>query len=146
MSGWRRAQASREGLVLAAAAVASAVLMTGAVASASTTRVPKTIVGCWHRHAPALPVGTSAGVWLMKITSGGKLLAYPPGTTSCGPVPDFTGTISVAGSRLTIGPLPVCSTQGAYTWKAGAKALTLRATIDSCPSRKLLFTGAWTKT
>lgn len=147
MSGWRRAQASHEGMVLAAAAaVAFAVLVTGAVASASTMGVPKTMVGCWHRHAPALPVGTSAGLWLMKISSGGRLSAYPPGTTSCGPVPDFTGTISVAGSRLTIGPLPVCSTKGTYTWKAAAKALTLRATTDSCPSRKLLFTGTWTKT
>jgi hypothetical protein len=146
MSGWRRAQASRGGVVLAAAAVALVVLLSGAVASASTTGVPKAMVGCWHRHAPALPVGTSAGVWLMKITSGGELLAFTPGTTSCSAEPDFTSTISVAGSRLTIGQLPVCSTRGTYTWKAATKALALKAIVDSCASRKLLFTGAWTKT
>jgi hypothetical protein len=73
-------------------------------------------------------------------------LAFTPGTESCSAEPDFTGTISVAGSRVTIGQLPVCSTKGAYTWKAAGKALTLKATTDSCPSRKLLFTGAWKKT
>ena len=103
------------------------------------------MVGCWHRHAPALPVGTSAGVRLMKITSDGELLAYTPGTKNCSAQPDFTGTISVAGSHLTIGQLPVCGTKGAYTWKAAMKVLTLKATTDSCPSRRLLFTGAWKK-
>jgi hypothetical protein len=146
MSGWRRARASRGVVVLAAAAFAPPVLLNGAVASAAATGVPKAMVGCWHRHAPALPVGTSAGVWLMKITSGGELLAYTPGTKSCGAEPDFTATISAAGSRLTIGQLPVCSTKGAYMWNATAKALTLQATTDSCPSRKLLFAGAWKKT
>lgn len=71
-----------------------AVPLLGGVASASTRAVPKAMVGCWHRHAPALPVGTAAGVWLMKITSGGELLAFTPGTTSCGAEPDFTATIS----------------------------------------------------
>ena len=143
MGGWRRHVARR--VVLAASAVAVIVVLHGAVASASTTGVPKAVVGCWHRHAPALPVGTSAGVWLMKITSGGELLAFTPGTKSCSAQPDFTGMISVVGSRLMIGQLPVCSTKGAYTWMAAVRALTLKATKDSCPSRKLLFTGAWTK-
>jgi hypothetical protein len=145
MSGWRRAQASRGGVVLAAAAVALVTLLNGAVASASTRGVPRAMVGCWNRHAPALPVGTSAGVWLMKITRGDELLAFTPGTKSCSAQPDFTGTISVAGSRLTIGQLPVCPTKGAYTWKAATRALTLKATRDNCPSRKLLFTGKWKK-
>jgi hypothetical protein len=117
----------------------------GAKASDATAAVPKAMVGCWHRHAPALPVGTSPGIWLMTITRGGELLAYTPGTKSCSAEPDFTGTITVSGSRLTIGPLPVCSTKGAYAWKAAARTLTLQATTDGCPSRKLLFTGAWKK-
>jgi hypothetical protein len=145
MRGRRQAQAVRGGVVLAVAVVALIALLMGAVASASTTALPKVMVGCWHRHAPALPVGTSAGVWLMKITSGGKLAAYTPGTTRCDAFPDFTGTISVVGSRLTIGQLPVCPTKGAYTWKALKGALTLKATKDGCSSRKLLFTGLWTK-
>jgi hypothetical protein len=146
MSGWRRARVSRGAVVQAAAVVALAVLLNSEVAAASATGVPKAMVGCWHRHAPALPVGTSAGTWLIQIRSGGRLLAFTPGTTSCGGAPDFMATISVAGSRLTIGQLPVCSTKGAYSWKAAAKALTLHATTDSCASRKLLFTGVWKKT
>jgi hypothetical protein len=144
MRGWR-VQPSCGGVVLAAATAALVIVLNGAVASAATRGVPKAMVGCWSRHAPALPVGTSAGVWLMKITKGGELLAFTPGTKSCGAQPDFTGAISVAGRRLTIGQLPVCSTKGAYTWKAATKALTLKVTRDRCPSRKLLFTGAWKK-
>jgi hypothetical protein len=105
------------------------------------------MVGCWHRHAPALPVGTAAGVWLMKITSAGQLAAYTPGTTSCGAYPDFTATVSAAGSHLTIGAVPVCGTKGIYEWKAAANTLTLHATADkSCSPRTLLFTGVWKKT
>ncbi len=141
-----RTQASRGGIALAAAALALAAMWGGTVASASATRVPKSLVGCWHRHAPALPVGTPAGVWLMKLTSSGELLAYTPGTKSCSAEPDFTSTISVVGSHLTIGSLPVCSTTGKYTWKAAGKALTLKATADTCSSRKLLFAAGWKKT
>lgn len=145
MSGHRQARALRGGVVPTVGLVALVVLVNGAAASASTAGVPKAMAGCWHRHAPALPVGTSAGVWLIKLTTSGELLAYTPGTTSCNQEPDFTGRISVAGSRLTIGQLPVCPTKGAYTWKASKRVLTLKATKDSCSSRKLLFTGTWAK-
>ena len=105
------------------------------------------MVGCWHRDPPALSVGTPAGVWLIKITPAGKLAAYTPGTTSCGAYHDFTATISVAGSHLTIGSAPVCATKGVYTWKAAASTLTLHATADkSCSARTLVFTGVWKKT
>ena len=102
------------------------------------------MVGCWHRHVPALPVGVPAGVWLMKITPAGKLVTYTPGTQSCGVYSDFTATVSVAGSRLTIGSVPICATKGVYTWKAAASRLTLHATSDKgCSPRVLLFTGVW---
>jgi hypothetical protein len=82
----------------------------------------------------------------MKITSGGELLAFTPGTTSCGAEPDFTATISVLGGRLTIGPVPVCGRKGVYAWKAAARTLTLHATADkSCSARRLLSTGVWKK-
>src|SRR5262249_42196504 len=90
-------------------------LLCGA-AAASTIAVPKGLVGCWHGRVPALPVGTPAGVWRMKIRSGGELLAFAPGAKSCRAEPDFTATISVSGSRLTIGPVPVCSKKGVYAW------------------------------
>ena len=60
---------------------------------------------------------------------------------------DFTAAISVAGSHLSIGSVPVCATKGVYRWKATAGTLTLRATADkSCSARTLLFTGVWKKT
>jgi hypothetical protein len=130
-------------VVAGASLFAATLLACGAVASASGTTVPKSLVGCWHRRAPALPVGTAAGVWMMKITKSGELLAFTPGMTSCSEAPDFTGAISVAGGRLTIGPLPVCPARGTFTWKAAGRELTLEATRDGCPSRKLLFSGAW---
>ncbi len=127
-----------------ASLVAVSVLLGGGLASASTTAVPKAIVGCWHRHAPALPVGTAPGTWQIEVTRTGELRAYTPGMAAgCKLQPDFTGMISVAGRQLTIGPLPVCSAKGIFTWKAGARSLTLQATEDGCPSRKLLFSGMW---
>lgn len=117
----------------------------GTLALASAKALPKAMAGCWHRHAPALPVGTAAGVWLMQIKSG-ELSAFTPGMRSCKLEPDFTGTISVSGSHLTIGPLPVCPDKASYTWKSGATTLALKAVKDDCPSRKLLFTGVWKKT
>jgi hypothetical protein len=135
-----------------AAAVVSALVITvavavfGGAASASTRGVPKAMVGCWQRHVPALPVGTPAGVWLMKITSAGKLAAYTPGTTTCGAFSDFTAHVAVVGGNLTIGSVPVCATKGVYTWKAAANTLTLAVTADkSCSARTLLFTGVWKK-
>jgi hypothetical protein len=126
--------------------IAVAISFLGGVASASTSAVPHAMVGCWHRHVPALPVGTSAGVWLMKITSGGRLAAYTPGTTSCDERPDFTATISGSGNHLTIGSVPVCGTKGVYTWKVAANTVTLQATADkNCSPRRLLFTGVWKK-
>ena len=108
MSG-RRGRGAHGAVVVGALVVSGAVPLLDGVAFASTRPLPtRALVGCWHRHVPRrCPVGTSAGVWLMKITSGGKLAAYTPRTTSCGAVSDFTATISVSGSRLTIGSVPV---------------------------------------
>jgi hypothetical protein len=141
MSGWSRVRVCGSAPV-AVSAIAAIVLLQGGLASASTQAPPKALVGCWHRHAPALPVGTAAGVWLMRI-KGGQLSAFTPGMTSCSVSPDFTGTLSVTGGRVTIGPLPVCPTKGIYSWKIGKKSLTLKAISDTCAARKLLFTGVW---
>jgi hypothetical protein len=80
----------------------------------------------------------------MQIKSG-KLSAFPPGTTSCSDQADFVGTFSVLGSHATIGPLPVCATNGVYTWRIRGRSLALKASSDACASRKLLFTGVWKK-
>jgi hypothetical protein len=126
--------------------VTFAVMVVGGGASASSNAVPQSIVGCWKRHVPALPVGTSAGVWLVQITRAGRLNAYPPGTTNCGGSADFASTVTVAGSRFTIGKVPVCVLPGAYSWKATATTLTLHTTSDpSCSPRRILFSGVWTR-
>jgi len=71
MSGRGRGRICAQGAaVLGALVITVAVPLLSGVASASPRAVPQAMVGCWHRHVPALPVGTSAGVWLMKITSG----------------------------------------------------------------------------
>jgi hypothetical protein len=116
----------------------------GVAASGKAGTVPQALVGCWHRHVGALPVGTSAGVWLIGITRAGKLAAYAPGSPKCDASSDFTATVAVAGKHLTVGPVPVCATKGVYTWKASRNTLTLQATAEkSCALRALLFAGVW---
>jgi hypothetical protein len=117
----------------------------GLAAATRAASVPKALVGCWHRHVAASPVGTSAGIWSIAIKKGGTLAAYPPGTmTPCGAYADFTATVSVTGNRLTIGRVPVCATKGVYSWRASGNSLTLHATADkACSARALLFTGVW---
>ena len=145
MGGRRRVRALGA-VVIAALAVASAAQLAGGAAIASTTAVPKAMVGCWHRHVPGVPGLTGPGVWLMRIKSG-ELLAYTPGTRKCAGQPDFTATVAAAGSHLTIGSVPVCRTKGLYTWRASANRLTLQAKADkSCAPRRLLFSGVWKKT
>ncbi len=128
--------------VLGLAAIAPAT--ESSAAPARPAAVPTAMVGCWHRHVPALPVGTPAGTWLVGITRAGRLAAYTPGSKHCDAYFDFSTTISVNGSRLTIGKVPICPTKGTYSWKSGAGTLTLRATADvACPPRPLLFNGVW---
>ena len=141
---WRGYGRAHAAAAAAALVITLAIPVLGGVASASTRAVPKAMVGCWHRHVPALPGLSPAGVWLMRITSLGQLAAYTPGTTSCASEPDFNAIVSITGNRLTIGPVPVCATKGVYRWAATAKTLTLHATADkSCSPRTVLFNGVW---
>src|SRR5262245_42402487 len=117
-------------VVVFVSALAIAVAV-GGMASASTIGVPQAMVGCWHRHVPAVPGLTAAGIWHMKITRSGKLSTFVPGTTSCGRYADFSTSASVAGQRLTIGAVPVCGTNGVYSWHASATALTVKTVADA---------------
>jgi hypothetical protein len=142
----RQRSVGRRRVILATLLITAAAGLAGAAAATTTRTVPSALIGCWSRHVGALPVGTGPGVWLVKITKAGKLAAYTPGSTKCDGDFDFTATVSVAGSHLTIGPVPVCGTKGLYTWKASGKRLTLRAVAEkSCAARRLLFTGVWKK-
>jgi hypothetical protein len=126
-------------------AVVAIVPVAGGVAAVTTSdSVPQQLVGCWHRHVGALPVGTPPGVWLIQITRSGKLYAFTPGMTSCTGVGDFSASVSVAAHRLTIGHVPVCANKGVYSWRVSGKLLTLGAVSDhACPSRLRLFVGVW---
>lgn len=127
--------------------VAGAAFVFAAHAFAAATgahALPSKFVGCWSRRAPALPVGTAAGVWSIAIKKSGTLVAFTPGTT-CGANGDFTGAFSVNAKRLTIGRLPVCPTRGTYSWKLSGRSLTLHALADTCPARVGLFSGVWKK-
>ena len=119
----------------------------GVAAATKANRVPQQLVGCWKRHVGRLPVGTPPGVWQIEISKAGRLDAYTPGTR-CGPAAgDFTASVSAVAKRLTIGPVPVCATKGAYGWKVSGTSLTLRALADkACPARLGLFVGIWKKT
>lgn len=133
-------------LALGALVIVAALLpvVGGAVARATGAKVPQALVGCWHRHVGALPVGTPAGVWLIRISPGGKFAAYTPGSTKCNAYSDFTTSVSVAGNALKIGTVPVCGTRGVYAWKATRNTLTLRATDDKeCAPRPMLLNGVW---
>lgn len=126
------------------AAAANVPVADGVAAESRSAGAPQRLVGCWHRHVGALPVGTPAGVWSIQITRAGKLHAFTPGMTSCTGVGDFSANVSVTAGRLTIGHVPVCATNGVYGWKASGKLLTLRAVSDrACPDRLGLFVGVW---
>jgi hypothetical protein len=144
--GNQRGLGRRRLLALGAVIVATLAGVDGMAASATETKVPQAIVGCWHRHVRSLPVGTPAGTWLIRISPAGAFAAYTPGSTACGAYSDFTTAVSVVGNVLTIGTVPICGTKGVYAWKATRTALTLRATADKqCPPRQMLLNGVWKK-
>lgn len=133
-------------IVLAAAAI---VPVAGGLAAATKQHaVPQGLVGCWHRHVPALPTGVPAGVWLIAIKRRGPLGAFLPGSTSCtASYSDFTAPLSVVANRLTIGPTSnaICPSNGVYRWKLSGNSLTLAAVADkACGGIRVeLFVGVW---
>jgi hypothetical protein len=128
-------------LVLAATAAGAA---DGLARGDTTQAVPQSLVGCWSRHVPALPIGSAAGVWLIRIKSSGAFAAYTPGTTTCDAKWDFTSHVSVSSGRLTIGHVPICASNGVYAVKPARRSFALRAVSDrSCASRLGLLAGTW---
>lgn len=123
----------------------------GTAASREATRVPGSVVGCWHRNVTAADFkragtgGFPTGVWSMAIDPAGAFGAYAPGS-KCSSSADFTTTVSVTGGRLTVNAVPVCASKGVYGWKVAGRLLTLRALADkSCSPRVGLFDGVWTR-
>jgi hypothetical protein len=124
--------------------IASAGAAPGLAEGVGSSGVPRSLVGCWGRHVPALPVGTPAGVWLIRIQANGAFAAYPPGSTRCDAASDFTSSVSVSAGRLKIGHVPICASQGVYALKPTGSAFVLRTVSDaSCPARARLLAGTW---
>jgi hypothetical protein len=135
--------------------VAVLVPVAGVTAAAPTAKsVPQQLVGGWSRNVTAAnweqygAPGYSVGPWTILILKSGAVdvfigSGYPPRCGSC--VADFTTRISVAGARLTVAPVPVCSTtKGTYGWKVSGRLLTLKLIADKkCGPREALFTGVW---
>jgi hypothetical protein len=131
-------------VALLACAMVAAGATHGYAASPKSNAVPRSLVGCWSRHVPALPVGTAAGVWLIRIQSTGTFAAYAPGATRCGSTSDFTSRVRVSSGRLTIGHVPICATNGVYMVKAAGSSLALKAVSDrACSARVALLNGTW---
>ena len=124
--------------------IASAGAVPGLAEGVGSSDVPRSLVGCWARHVAALPVGTPAGVWLIRIQANGAFAAYPPGSTKCAAASDFTSSVSVSAGRLTIGRVPICTSKGVYAVKPTGSAFVLRTVSDaSCPARAHLLAGTW---
>jgi hypothetical protein len=127
--------------------IASAGAAPGLAEGVRSSGVPHSLVGCWGRHVPALPVGTPAGVWLIRISANGAFAAYPPGSTKCDAASDFTSNVSVSAGSLKIGHVPICASKGVYAVKPTGSAFVLRIVSDaSCPVRARLLAGTWKRT
>ena len=77
----------------------------------------------------------------------GDVIVYLPGTyrsgcSSC--PPDFETTITMAGARLALGSVPVCSFKGVYGWTVSGRTLILKPIADKrCQVRETFFGGRW---
>jgi len=131
--------AGRIAICIAAVALAGAPSIPAAV---TPKVVPRALVGCWARDAE-LPAGYPSGTWRVSIKRSGKLVAYNPAVTSCGTVQDFSGSVSITGRHLTVGPLPACPASGTYTWGLVGGSLTLEKVKDACAARVALLAGVW---
>jgi hypothetical protein len=146
MRGRRTRQTTR---VLQAVVVVAVVAVTvgatrGLAQGHRALAVPHSLVGCWSRHVRALPVGTSAGVWLVRIRSNGAFAAYTPGSERCDSSSDFVSHVSVSSGRLTIGHVPICASNGVYTVKTSKNSFTLHTVSDkACAARVGLLAGVW---
>jgi hypothetical protein len=147
----------RTALRCSAVALAIAVVVpvsSGAAGTQQATSVPKNIVGGWSRNVTAanwkqygVSPGYAVGAWTILVLKTGVVdvfggRGYPPRCNAC--TADFTTRLTVAGPRLTIAPIPVCSTPGVYRWKKTQRSLPLTLIADThCGPREALFTGVW---
>lgn len=123
----------------------------GGAATTRTARVPMDLLGVWHKpmtkaqweHAG---VTRDAGVYTFLVKKAGTVTIYKPGDyrPGCSACVDFTTTFRANGGRLTIGNVPVCSFEGAYSWHRTGRTLIVTPLADKrCLVRETFFGGRW---
>ena len=137
------------------AAFALAVAWPVASVDAATTRtaaVPAKLLGVWHKTMTQADwhragVSRDAGVYTFVIKKTGAVTVYRPGDygTSCGSsCSDFTTTFRPSDGRQRLGPVPVCSFGGIYSWRRAGRTLIVAPVADTkCVVRETFFSGRW---
>ena len=125
-----------------------------AISGAATSRtgaVPTKLLGLWHKTMTKAEweragVTRDAGVYVFVVKKTGVITIYRPGDylAGCGACQDFTTTFRTTGGCLTLGPVPVCSFKGVYTWQLVGTTLVVRPLADKrCVVRETFFGGRW---
>jgi hypothetical protein len=126
---------------------------TGDAATARTAAVPAKLLGVWHKTMTKAEwdragVYREAGVYTFVIKKTDAVTVYRPGDyrTSCGNScsEDFTTTFRPSDGRLRLGPVPVCSFEGIYSWRLAGRTLIVTPASDTrCVVRATFFGGRW---
>ncbi len=150
---WRKAAWRRWAVLVTVAMVVP--VASGIAAATRASAVPAKLVGVWSRNVTQANwnkygqgrAGFPVGVWSIVIKKNGDVEFYVPGSyvTGCKAcVPDVVTDFTIRATSLTVGPVPVCSTKGIYSWKVSGRLLTLRAIADKkCGAREALLSGLW---
>ena len=135
--------------------LALAIAMPAATGGAATTRtgpLPASLRGVLHKKMTQKEwdragVYRTVGVYTAVIKKAGGVVIYLPnayraGCSSC--ASDFATTITMNAGHLTVGNVPACAFQGAYSWTATSQTLVLKPIADKkCPVREAFFGGRW---
>jgi hypothetical protein len=146
-------RSTRWAIVAALALAMASPVVTGDAATTRTRAVPAKLLGVWHKTMTQAEwnragVYRQAGVYTFVIKKTGVVTVYLPGDyrTSCGSScsEDFTTTFRTSAVRLRLGPVPVCSFEGIYSWRLAGRTLIVTPVADKrCVVRETFFGGRW---
>ena len=131
------------------AAIVAAVAVRGRAASSTTSsRVPGTLTGVWHRMITGKHV--MRRVWCLSVTPGNHIFVAAL-DSDCGGGAPFRAHFVVDGHHLRIRTYSgLCPMKGVYSWSTTGhghrppRTLTLRPVrADKCKLRADLLTGTW---
>ena len=123
----------------------------GGAAMSRTGAVPAKLLGVWHKTMTKADweragVTRDVGVYVFVVKKTGLITIFRPGDylAGCGACQDFTSTFRTTGGRLTLGPVPVCSFKGVYSWRPAGRTLIVTPVADKrCVVRETFFGGRW---